>query len=1115
MPEVQVDPEPIPEELKERDQWLLWDKSAERKQPFTLDSAEQIVPASWTNPDEWLTFDEAVQVAEDRDPVGIGYVFANTNDKYARGLYGALDLDGCVGEIGLKDWVPGLDPFLDAGAYIERSPSGEGLHIPLAGFEPPDWWSDEHRSADEHEGVEAYGSKFFTFTGDQVEGSGDTVADAGEYVDDWLAAVYEELTGEDPRETVPERSATSDLEGETDDDSSTSYGDEYLTREDVEDALSHINPDVEYPTWRNIGFALASFFDSERVAQRVFTDWSRGGSKWDREAEDLAERIIADEDGAGKTAEIGTVIHHARQGGWEMPTPSDSMGGISPRSDIEPEDLDDDKPIDKQAWELWSDERVDGDYGQDSVIPALALKYIARERNLYDFEDLPEDVGELPAKAHNRALYWVENQWPDETGLNLDDDEAVTARSYKSRTDAPVFTWEDVRYIYDESKEDGRYAAVQLLRSKYEFLTPEDTERLHVYDEDLGIFDRTAVHEIGRELDRNLEKHYSQHDKNEIIGRLKERTVERSELEAREFDTNYVCVKNGVLNLDTHDLEEHDPKFNFTTHLPVEYDPDAVPERTLRFLRDITRRREDIMTLLEMVGHTLLPSYDPQKILVLFGEGSNGKSTWLEVVRKFLNGPEGETRNAQSLTMQQITDNRFGASNLIGAWANIGEDLPQKKIQDLGRLKDLTGDNEASVEPKGEDIINFKNRATMMFAANRPPVLPERTTAVKRRLVPVHLPYEYVPEPNPDDGLQKRQSSEDLVGQMTTEEELSGLLNLALDGLERLDDQDDVSLPEEQDARLELYERYSDHIKAFRVDCLANEEDEQVLKDDVYNAYTNFCNENDYTSVQDSVFWKNLRQTTLNVTERRLAEQDDGSRPRVLEGVTFTEHGQQYAPGYETADEDTDDPAEDADSEEPTPIAALELGRHDIEATIATVSQGEYNREAQGDLRGPHGTYVGFVIPGGNENVLGGFEGESVCLENVKMRTDDDGLREVVVNDATTVAKQESTQTGLDPDAGDDDSQAAADGGELAAAEGGPPTDAEGSRATAQRLAEVFRREGIDDPDAAVAAPGAAGLAADEDLTPDQVATALEYGATEMNPALFQRDPEGGGYWLN
>jgi len=701
----------------------------------------------------------------------------------------------------------------------------------------------------------------------------------------------------------------------------------------------------------------------------------------------------------------------------------------------------DDEDVFRQTWEWWSNAREHGEFGEESIIPDAALWHIAGEYTTYPVDEVPDDHDGLPLVAARKALGWLNSVWADRIGIDTDEED-VTKRQKPSVSGDDVLTWDGVRYIYENNQFDGRYAAVQLLRSKYHFLTPEDTEDLHVYDEDLGIYDSTAKYLIGRELDRNLGEYYSQHEKREIIGRLKEVTVERRELEAGEFDANLLCVKNGVLDVDERTLLDHDPKYQFTTYLPVEYDETAVPEGILRFLRDITKRDADARTLLEVLGHTLLTDYDTEwkhLFLILFGEGSNGKSTWYDIVRAFLNGPDRDARNVESLSLQKITDNRFAASSLVGKWANIGEDLPQKKIHDPGMLKDLTGGGETWVEPKGEQGFNFSNRATMMFAANRPPILGERTTAIKRRLVPIHLPYEYTSEPDEDDPYQK-ESESGLVESLTTDEELSGLLNAALAGIDRLGEQKDVSLPESNEERLELYERYSDHIKAFRVDCLKNEQGSRLTKDDIYNAYTNFCNGNDYTKVAASTFWKQLRQTTLNVTEIRLPEQDDGNRPRALEGVTFEADGLEYAPEQfqvETGEEEAEEtaPTEQRLEDRVTAIKDLDTDGNPYRSVTVEVTDWSPTSDEVIGAGGPAETGTVKdetgpidVVDFFGTTAAGKLEpGECFLIEDARVSTYDGTLQLEIVRNTTEVTPIQSGVGYTEGDDPDDDQGQLAD----------------------------------------------------------------------------------------
>ena len=552
---------------------------------------------------------------------------------------------------------------------------------------------------------------------------------------------------------------------------------------------------------------------------------------------------------------------------------------------------------DEEVWEWWSDARMDGQLGTDAIIPDAALRHIAREHTSYDYSDVPEDKDSVPWVPAWKAFYWLKYQWaPDALGIDPTDDDApdVTARETPEPDRDDVHGWEGVRYTYEHmGAADGRYAAVNLLRRHHDFLTPEDTEELHVYVPERGVYEKGARYDIGRKLDRNLEKYYTTHEKREILTRLREVTVERDELEAARMDGTYVCVENGVLDIDERELLDHDPKWLFTRRLPVTYDPDATCPRTRDFLEDITRREEDWRTMVQMLGNTLLPNYNFESFLVLFGRGSNGKSTWYNVCRTFLGSD-----NVENIPLHTLTEDDYAASNLLGKWANIGGDLPQTKIHDLGTLKDLTGGGEIWTQPKGKQGFNFANRAKMMFAANQPPVLGERSHAIARRILPIRLPHRYTPQD--DDHKDVIPGLED---ELTTGEELSGLLNLVLDELEALRETGDFALPEPPAERLEYYEQFSDHIKMFAVNCLANEAGEQEAKADIYNAYTAYCEEKGRTSVGQQTFWRKLRQTTLDISIIR-PYNEDGTRHRVADNLTFTDHGRQFAPNYETDDHD-------------------------------------------------------------------------------------------------------------------------------------------------------------------------------------------------------------------
>jgi hypothetical protein len=318
---VEFDASAIPDELKERDQWLLWDASNDTpRQPHWRGD----FGISWSNPSDWHSFEEAVEAANERDSWGIGYVMAGDNSDHPRGLYGCIDIDGGLREqheSKPKEWVPSLLDFLDDDAYIEYSPSGTGIHIPIVGHEAPQYWNDPDMDDGEHEGVDYLRNKFCTFTGDTIDGSGSEVTDVDP--SEWLLKAYQEIEGELPR-----------LESEK---GTSEYDDDDLPEDDVVDALNELDPGMGHEEWVRLAYAVHSW-DSSPTGKRVFENWSSSSSKYDDEAERQIEWIWENAN-ADDGVSVGTLIHKAKQAGWSPPKPSSQQMPSTASSDVDDDEV--------------------------------------------------------------------------------------------------------------------------------------------------------------------------------------------------------------------------------------------------------------------------------------------------------------------------------------------------------------------------------------------------------------------------------------------------------------------------------------------------------------------------------------------------------------------------------------------------------------------------------------------------------------------------------------------------------------------------------------------------------------------------------------------------------
>lgn len=184
---VDFDAESVPDEMKERPQWICWDEIYDeeqdkyRKVPMHADGSG--ARAKSNDLTTWGAFDETVENAHEYG-YGLGYVFAEA------GPYVGIDLDDCLGENGDRlDWLPDLDPFDDE-TYIEQSPSGTGLHIIIRESRIPNWWTNQ--KGDDIGDVEIYDTgRYFTFTGNVVGCSVSKIADiANDVFREWVETAW-------------------------------------------------------------------------------------------------------------------------------------------------------------------------------------------------------------------------------------------------------------------------------------------------------------------------------------------------------------------------------------------------------------------------------------------------------------------------------------------------------------------------------------------------------------------------------------------------------------------------------------------------------------------------------------------------------------------------------------------------------------------------------------------------------------------------------------------------------------------------------------------------------------------------------------------------------------
>lgn len=286
---------------------------------------------------------------------------------------------------------------------------------------------------------------------------------------------------------------------------------------------------------------------------------------------------------------------------------------------------------------------------------------------------------------------------------------------------------------------------------------------------------------------------------------------------------NVFNAANGTLNLDTLELFEPSPSNLILTRSPAFYDPEAECRAFMGFLEGALPSNNMIDSIGEMIGFIIWPHYQTHKAFMFYGPKRTGKGTTTRVIEALVGA-----NDCSHVSLQDLAENRFARARLFGKKLNTYGDLPAIPIKDTGVFKNLTGQDTIDAENKFEQIFSFRNRAKLLYSANRLPMLKYEDDAFYNRWI--IIPFE--------NSIYGREDP-DLTSKLTTPTELSGILNFGLKGLERLRSNNwHFSYGETESG--ELYRRASNALVAFLEDmCVPS--DGYVVKAELVKAFNEYA----------------------------------------------------------------------------------------------------------------------------------------------------------------------------------------------------------------------------------------------------------------------------------
>ena len=371
------------------------------------------------------------------------------------------------------------------------------------------------------------------------------------------------------------------------------------------------------------------------------------------------------------------------------------------------------------------------------------------------------------------------------------------------------------------------------------------------YEYASGVWSRLSDETVQSYADKNLGEFSTYQRVKAITGLLKTRALRDDILFNSKPVWNFV---NGTLELETGVFRDHNPNDYCSVQSSYPYNPDATYRNWAKFVDDITAGDPKASELLQLIpGYTLFQDSPHEKIFVLSGNGSNGKSKYLEILRQLFGAA-----NVSHLQPRALLD-KFRLIQFRESILNIAGEI-RSDLRDVEELMKSIASGEPQVACyKSKDFVTFVPRTKMIFATNNQLTSDDTSDGLTRRLIIVDFKVSFVDNPDPGDPYQ-RQKNINILDELTSELNSGGIFNWAYEGYKLLRAVGYFTETADQEQLIQDFRRSSNPVLVFW-----EESDHRPAEYDyqqAYSDYSKWCLENGHKPETSQKFHAEYRKIT-------------------------------------------------------------------------------------------------------------------------------------------------------------------------------------------------------------------------------------------------------------
>jgi len=357
-------------------------------------------------------------------------------------------------------------------------------------------------------------------------------------------------------------------------------------------------------------------------------------------------------------------------------------------------------------------------------------------------------------------------------------------------------------------------------------------------------------------------------EKSEILESLRQTS---RKYKPEEIKPTWIQFKDKIYDINDGHSFKATPKYFVTNPVPYEVNGDPRTPIMDKIFEEWVGK-EHVNTLYEILAYALLPDYPINRLFCLIGGGMNGKSCFLNLLRKFVGNI-----NVCSTELDSLLGSRFEVTRLHKKLVCMMGETNFNEMNKTSIIKKLTGQDLIGFEYKNKDPFEETNYAKIIIATNNLPTTTDKTIGFYRRWLIIDFPNQF-------------SESKDILADIP-EKEYNSLATNCVFVLNKLLKSRSFTNEGSVENRMKRYEDKSNPLEKFWTDNVDEDYDRYIFKYEFSKILNQWCKENRFRELSDKAINKFMREKGIEEGRRNADwHNKEGNKPslRTWEGLKFS-----------------------------------------------------------------------------------------------------------------------------------------------------------------------------------------------------------------------------------